>query len=44
MDGTKPADTQIAHLSRKCRRGKRLCMSGVVVISILVGFVSLAAA
>jgi hypothetical protein len=36
MDGTKPADMQIAHLARKCRRGKRTCMS-VVVISIFVG-------
>jgi hypothetical protein len=38
MDGTKPADMQTAHLARKCRRGERLCMKGVVVISILVGF------
>jgi hypothetical protein len=41
MDGTKPAAVQTAHLARKCRRGKRFCMiNGVVVISILVGFVS----
>ena len=31
---------QTAHLARTCRRGNRLWMSGVVVISTILGFVS----